>query len=463
MKKNNRANRNNRNWLKIFLIYNLVNIFIGLIFYRIVPTILNYPPDSINNEFQRALNNGQTYTSQYIIIIALVTIIENIFLYINLKRIYKLQTKIDISKNSDKVNLYQQLVKQALNLPYKLYAFQSIVPTILIGIVFAMLNGQIGIIIKCGIMYGTMCTLMSNVSYVFSKRTFKNILIEINERQDSMIDENFDLVEIAKRRGIKSNILMFTIPLFLVSTLFTGLIGYTRLTQENGNYIADVYREILNNSYETINGNITFNSLTEALGRISLKNKEDIYFIINPNGKVITSDNSELSEFFVRYIEDKSEFQNNRVYEFYGIDVEGIIKKIDSAQGEWIIGIRYGVLSSTALLFLVTGLLVLLAINLLLVYYSSKAIADDIKLVSDNLALISKRNSIDFNYRLPITSKDEISDLVKEFNKIQKLTNKHLVQIEENQETIKNQAKFAIIGKLARTEWHMTLIILQVQ
>ena len=52
---------------KIFLFYLLIPCVIVLILYPLLPIILNYPPDSINNAFQVAID-GLTYTQQYLML-----------------------------------------------------------------------------------------------------------------------------------------------------------------------------------------------------------------------------------------------------------------------------------------------------------------------------------------------------------------------------------------------------------
>ena len=72
-----------KNWAKLILVYNLACIIVSLFFYKLVPTFLCYPPNSIDNEFQIVIN-GLTYTQQYIMIVLCSLLMENIILIIKI-------------------------------------------------------------------------------------------------------------------------------------------------------------------------------------------------------------------------------------------------------------------------------------------------------------------------------------------------------------------------------------------
>ena len=59
----------NNLFTKILVVYVFTFLIIGGIFFFLLPTLLNYPPDSINNDFQRSVDSGLLYSEQYILII----------------------------------------------------------------------------------------------------------------------------------------------------------------------------------------------------------------------------------------------------------------------------------------------------------------------------------------------------------------------------------------------------------
>ena len=56
-----------KHWIKLVLIYNVICIIVSFLFYffKLVPTLLCYPPDSMDNNFQ-VIINGLTYNDSSI-------------------------------------------------------------------------------------------------------------------------------------------------------------------------------------------------------------------------------------------------------------------------------------------------------------------------------------------------------------------------------------------------------------
>ena len=66
---------------KLMLIDNLLYLFFGLIVYPLIPYLLNYPPNSIDNEFQSTVV-GMQYTVQFIFIFILGIILNCTTIYL---------------------------------------------------------------------------------------------------------------------------------------------------------------------------------------------------------------------------------------------------------------------------------------------------------------------------------------------------------------------------------------------
>ena len=165
-----------KKWKKLIIIYNIVDILAVLMFYPLIPKLLNYPINSIDNSFQVAIN-GLTYTQQYISILILCIFIENIILTIAYKNISKLLDQMNQGRNIDK--LYIKAVKTIENTPIIIYLLQVIAPVIIIAITFLILNGNIGVIVKVALVFFAMLLSVATISYVFAKRVFKDILIDL--------------------------------------------------------------------------------------------------------------------------------------------------------------------------------------------------------------------------------------------------------------------------------------------
>ncbi len=70
--------------LQLMVVYNLANLFIGAVFYFMLPIILNYSPNFIARNHQLT---GVLYHHQFLIILSLIGITGSIALFVLLKDI----------------------------------------------------------------------------------------------------------------------------------------------------------------------------------------------------------------------------------------------------------------------------------------------------------------------------------------------------------------------------------------
>ena len=108
---------------KIIRAYTIALVIIGIIFFPIIPRILNYPPDSINNDFQRNVDIGMTYTEQYFGIIFICFLIGLITILIKTKKINNLKEVNLNNFNKD----YYKIINSMFNLPYTIYLMHLII------------------------------------------------------------------------------------------------------------------------------------------------------------------------------------------------------------------------------------------------------------------------------------------------------------------------------------------------
>lgn len=436
-----------RKWKKLMIIYNIIDVLAVLMFYPIIPKLLNYPPDSIDNAFQVAIN-GLTYTQQYISILILCIFIENIILVITYKNINKLLCKMNESKNIDK--LYLKAVKTVGRTPIIIYLLQVIAPVIVIAMTFLILNGNIEVILKVTLIFFAMLLSIATISYVFAKRVFKDILIDLFNDTNKNKDIGQGLLNQIRRSSIKTSVIMVVLPLLIVTIVFITFIGYSNLTKQKGNYLYKIYdKELLEN---ISNEYISIDSLKKDLNNLEFINNNDYYYIIYPDGKIYTSDKEQkISEFFIRYSEEVSvnHVENNRTYGFYATGEEGVFRKVIINGEIYTIGIRYTTDTIEVIKTIIVASIIILVLSIALLLYLLEYIFKDITLVSKKLNKMAKSKQIDLNDRLPISSNDEISDLIKSFTNIQERINRYIKQIEQDQYTMQRQAQFAILGEFA--------------
>lgn len=419
---------------KIIIIFTITVIIIGIIFFPILPRLLNYPPDSINNEFQRNIDLGILYTEQYILIIFLCFLIGLIAI--------KLSTKIlDINEDKDfsKYNKDNtKIIGKIFNLPYKIYLIHLLIPSIAIISLYAISEGSINIgTLKIALLIVTIETLIALVVFIYCK----NLISKILERNN--INEKY----INKFSSLKTKIFIIILPMILVALVFTSLLGYSRIVEEKSQYMYLSNEMILEENFTK--KDYTLNEVETILENIKLLQDDDTQFIIYEDGDYTTLNKKNLSDFFIKYTLQKSENQRNRTYETYGIDIQGAVKQINIDGSKAYIGIAFNIVTDSTLIYFLVGIVILFLINCIVLYYIAKSLADDTRKVSEALNNIVKNKNKKQKKHLPITSNDEIAQLVIAFNKIQDITDNYIEEIENNQYVVQRQAQFSILGEFA--------------
>ena len=321
-----------KNWKRLILVYNLVCIAVSLFFYKLVPLFLCYPPNSLDNEFQVFIN-GLTYTQQYIMIVLTSLVTENIILLHSLRKANKIKNELLHTSKKNITKLYYKLSKCISRIPNLIYIVQIVVPVLMIAVTFSLLQGELFITLKVCLLFLSMLTLIASISYIFSKKTFQNILVEIYTDVSgySNIDSNFN--KYVKRSSIKNVIFVVTIPMFIVTAILVALSGYSSIIRETGNLTYDLYNQELQSIDVPTNTTEDVKELlnNKLLNINYIKPTLDSYFIIDPSGNITTSNSKELSIFFTTYMKDLSSTlpEKNRTYDFYGDDSQGVFREVN--------------------------------------------------------------------------------------------------------------------------------------
>lgn len=424
---------------KIIIIFTIAVIIIGIIFFPILPQILNYPPDSINNEFQKNIDLGILYTEQYILIIFLCFLIGLIAIKISTKKLDKIEGKKFSEFNAENI----KAVSNIFNLPYKIYLIHLLVPTIAIISLYAISEGSINIgTLKIALLIVTIETLIALVVFIYCKNLISKILekMKLNEKY------------INKFSTLKTKIFIIILPMILVALVFTSLLGYSRIVEEKSQYMYLSNEMLLEQNF--IKKDYTLYEARTILENIKLLQNNDTGFIIYENGNYETLNASSLSNFFIKYTLLNSASHENRTYETYGIDVQGAVKEINIDGNKAYIGIAFNIVTINTLIYFLVGIIILFVINCIVLYYIANSLADDTKKVSEALNNIVKNKNKKQKKYLSITSNDEIAQLVIAFNKIQDITDQYIEEIENNQYVMQRQAQFSILGEFAR--WYST-------
>lgn len=431
-----------KKWIKLIFMYNLIDIIAVLAFYPFIPKLLNYPPNSINNAFQVSIN-GLTYTQQYISILLLCIFVENLILFLTRKKLGKLLLKDN--KNIEKK--YIDIIKIIERTPKIIYLLQIIAPIVSIICTFLILKGSWGVILRVSLVFFAMLLSVATLSYVFCKGIFKDILIEIFNKSDKDDKIKDEILNELRRHSIKTSVVFTVIPLLVITSVLITFICYSKSIITNGENIYRIYSKEIDDNILNEYNNVY--EIENSLAKIKKHNKSDGYFILTLNGEKVRGD-IELSEFFVKYITDVAmKNKINRTYEFYATDYEGLFKIISVNNQQLIAGVKYATSTSEMISSVIVVTILLIFISMGLLVYVLNYIFRDITLVTKRLSNMVKSKEVDLSDKIPISSNDEISDLIKSFTAVQEKTNNYIEQIEQDQYTMQRQAQFAILGEFA--------------
>ncbi len=423
--------------LKVFVYYNLILVIMGIVLYFIIPNILNYPPGSINTKFDKEYS-GITYNQQFILLISMTTLLTYVFLRLVYRKIYKWESveKVFEAKDLDKIREIRRII---LNVPYLIYFFQGFFPVFLIIIMRSTFSFFTGSDIKIILILFTYVLLWAVISYTLSRGYFRELLRKIQL-------ENYDDEKIFKIT-LKAKAFLQIIPLFVIAILFTALVGYTQITKERGNLIFRNYLRQLNkigNSTTVYTGS----QIKDFFSKIELEQKNDVKFLIAPNGKIKTSPQTSLSKFFIKYTKEIAFQYQGHTYAEYGSDDQGAVKKIKGKNGDWIIGIKYNAASSGILISFVITLVALLSVAIFVLYFYAKTLSDDIKTIASNLSEIAEMEDHRFEEKIAVISNDEIGELEAAFNKILERVKQHIETIKKDQVMLMERERLVSLGQM---------------
>ena len=417
---------------KLALVNTLIFALIAGVLYFTLPSVLNYPPNSTDNNFQIEIV-GITYTTQFLIIISVLVIL----LYIALRFIY---SKLSLSEEKLKNPEYiRKLRKKSFNYPYMMLLFEIFVPTIIIAILLFAFNTEAELVLRITTVVFSFSAVFAIFSYMLSKKFFSNRLTATAELANNEIT--------GIRLPLYNKLLIQILPLFLYSFVLILLISMSLMTREKGELLYHFYRQELLSHFNQE----TIYDISEAetiLNSIEFKSKGDHAVILSAsNGEVYYSP-EKLNDFFIKYTLNFYDETEGYTYEYYGQNREGAVIKINTNVGECYVGIRYFVFGNNFVTPFILIAILLILINCLFIFYIGRDLSNDINSVIDGMKHISNSDDVIYANRLPITSNDEIGDLTASFNEIQKLTKTYVDQLHSSQETLMESERLASLGQL---------------
>ena len=421
----------------------LISLLIGIIilssiFYFLIPSILNYPAGTYNSNFQYELEqtnyNVQVISISLAIFASFIIIVfsQTMFL-VKYKKMFE-----DAKSFSEKEINYVR--NKLYNTPYTMYFLNIICPSILITVIHAFTIKQFGTTtIKIFILLLTFITVYVSGVLIYTKKIFRELLLKL---------PTLDKI-CYKRVSIKKRFFHHILPLIIIAILFTALIGYSKIIYEKGNSVFEIYKERL--SYFTnTNHPKDLEELIEMLDNIELYDEEDIAFIKKTDGTYINKNGEEIefSAYFNKYLNELSDSKDGRVYEYYGVDAQGCVNKINIGNETYLIGVYYEISSNKLLLYFFATFVVLMVVDCWALYLFASSYSSDIQTVADNFANMAKQNEGKPVEKIANVSNDEVGDLCIAFNNIQDLTTQYIDQIHASQDILIERERLASLGQM---------------
>jgi len=425
--------RNAKISTKMVTYFCTLTTLIAILFYFLLPSLLNYPPDTINTNFDKEVSIIY-YIYQYLIAIIFILMLFTIYFKCALKKIDKW-----CEHPTYDLKTVTQIRKTCLSLPYRLYLSIEFLPTIIVVLVLQFTGSHPAILLfKIGILVFSFATLLSSLLLIISKNTLYPVLKKTSQYINCDIKKS--------KLSLRWKLMFQLFPGILVTALLISLIGYSRLTVEKGNMLNTYYKSSIINAIKSNPG--TYPTDVFADLNSYLIGENDFIFAEFPDGSILTSNGSTLSHFFIKYMHELSNSHNDTVYEAYTIDAQGVVQHLNYKGLDYTIGIYYEIASYSLLYYFILFSGLLFIFNIVILLYMTKSISEDISKVTDGLNEIVEHNDSTLNKKLPITSDDILGELAQSFNKIQDLTNANIEQIHANQDLLMEKERLASLGQL---------------
>lgn len=419
-----------KSYKALALLDAFIATLIMIILYFTLPAILNYPKNSIDNNFQIEVV-GIKYTQQFIILSAIIVAL----VYIGFRFVY---SRINFNSNSSKTTLLK-IREKCFNYPYLMILLLSFVPAIICGILLIVFKTDFELLLKLCIVILSFGTVYSIMSYMIGKNFFESKLIE-----------SFAIVG-NKKGGIRLEIfkklLIEIVPLFLYSFILLLLISTTIMTTEKGDLLYNIYRNELVKEFDSSKV-YTLSEVQQKLNTLSLNSERDHYVILSAEDGSVYYSPETINDFFIKYALTYYDEMNGHIFEYYGQNSQAAVIKVHTDQGDYFAGIRFFVFANGVITPFIIVTAILIIFNLIFVVYIGKGLSNDIKNVNDGMDNISNSENIVFEKNLPITSNDEMADLILAFNKIQDITRNYVNQIHDNQNMLMERERLASLGQL---------------
>lgn len=413
--------------VKSLLLYNLFFMIIAIGFNYLIPVMLNYPPNSINNAFEQTIDGGLTFITQYSAIIIVTIIISNIFFISQIKSVEKYEEYI-LKDDEESLAYLEKIKKKCFSLPNKIYLVHAMVPCLALTIILLVTGAKLSLTLRLVALIITFALVLGLIAYILSNNIFREILIEL--KNEKKYNSKWSL-------NYRGRMFILVVPLFLLIVLFMIITTDMLLAKERGDFISSNYStQFAMQDYSNVD---SVEAIKEKLNLIEKFSENDTKFIITRNGVIYSDNDEEITDFFIKYTFNVAE--NGHTYGYYASWVQGYYEICNIDGIVYACGVMYSTTSTDSNLFIINTGIILFVICLLFLLYFTKDMSERIVVVSENLAQISNQEILDYTEKIPVLSNDETGDLAMSFNKILDIE-KH------NQEMLIEKERLSSLGQL---------------
>lgn len=421
--------------LRIYSKLLLLEVAVIVLMRFLIPVLSNYPPYSEAIDFQLKIE-VLTHDQQYILLGIFALLLQTFFIKIFFSDIFKY-----IKKDPKDVTIKEteQVRLQCYKIPKKLFFVQTVLLGIVLCMLFSMVQISIILCIKFLLIYFSFFTASWVISIVL-------IRSDLNAIIESTYTINKNVTSFGKKTKFYKNLLLNLIPFFIFIMITISLLGYSKVTEQNGENGYYYYKQAMN---DIDFDNETLETISTKLDNIPLRNSSDYYFIIGSNEKKFSSNSGNATNFFIEYANEFLDQTDGRVYEYYGVEEQGYAKRITLQDSSSVlIGFKYTTTNVEIITYFVGISIAAIIVYIIILLIWTKNISKNISEISNRLTEISKKDNVINESPLPLLSNDELGDLTIAFNKIQHLTQEYITQIKDTQESLMESERLSSLGQL---------------
>ena len=419
------------------LAYGAVALLGICIAYYFLPILLNYAPNSINTEFDKEFSSGFTYFMQFCLIYVVIAGTETIWLIVNMKDFYGLDTLVEDAKKSPKENeRLIRVIKKCMKMPTNSFLLLIVLPSSIVTIAFIFLKFTSFADMKVLLVVLTLSMLAGTLTYIASKNIFKTILTNLNNTK----------IYGDTRISLTPSIMFQIVPVAIICILYTFLLSYSSSLEDKSSVLQKHYITTIAEDIEERNIS-SIDELMNYLNRLHFISDNDKAFLIDENGEFINFSNKTVSPFFRQYALTLAKKNNNRVYDYYGSETQGTLIPVEIDGNTLYIVIQYDLMNSNPndIFF---NILILLLLSTTVIFNFASSISKDISIVTASIHDLIEHKEDGITRKLSVTSSDELGDLLMAFNQVQELTQENITEIKNSEQSLMEKERLASLGEM---------------